>query len=200
MSVTPTRMELSRFTKRLKTSKEAHKLLKDKQDELMRRFIALLRETDELRKQINSAIKEFSIQAGLSVAGFPFKLVENMFLVRETLISADIRQQSWMGVSIADINYQVRDPRPSSALISTPLLSKTERDMRELLPLLLRLTISEKNCHILSNEIEALRRRVNALEYMVIPELESNIRTIRMKLSDNERDTITRLIKVKGLK
>ena len=200
MSVTPTRMELSKFKKRLQTSNEAYKLLKDKQDELMRRFIILLRETDELRKQINRSIKEFSIEAGLSVAGFPYNMVKNMFLVKETLISADIRQQNWMGIAVVDIDFDVRSPRPSSALISTPLLSKTEHDMRGLLPLLTRLTISEKNCHILSNEIEALRRRVNALEYMIIPELELNIKKIKMKLSDNERDTITRLIKVKAMK
>ena len=200
MSVTPTRMELSKLKKRLKTSVEAHKLLKDKQDELMRRFISLLRETDVLRKQINRSIKEFSIQAGLSVAGFPYDMVKNMFLVKDTLISADIRQKNWMGISVADIEYQVSSPKPSSALISTPLLSKTEHDMRGLLPLLLQLTISEKNCHILSNEIEALRRRVNALEYMIIPDLQDKIRTIRMKLSDSERDTITRLIKVKAMK
>ena len=200
MSVTPTRMELSRFKKRLQTSVEAHNLLKDKQDELMRKFISLLKETDDIRKQINRSIKEFSIQAGLSVAGFPYKMVENMFLVKETLISADIRQKHWMGISIVDIEYDALNPKPSSALISSPLLSKTEHDMRELLPMLLRLTISEKNCHILSNEIEALRRRVNALEYMIIPGLENNIRIIKMKLSDNERDTITRLIKVKEIK
>ena len=200
MSVTPTRMELSKFKKKLATSNEAYKLLKDKQDELMRRFIILLKETDELRKQINRSIKEFSIQAGLSVAGFPYSMVKNLFLVKDTLISADIKQQNWMGITVADIEFEVSSPKPSSALISTPLLSKTEHDMRSLLPLLLRLTISEKNCHILSNEIEALRRRVNALEHMIIPDLEFNIRKIKMKLSDNERDTITRLIKVKALK
>jgi len=200
MSVTPTRMELSRFKRSLKTSVEAHKLLKDKQDELMRRFISLLRETDELRKHINSSIKDFSIQAGLSVAGFPYSMVRNMFLVKETLISADIKEKNWMGIYVADIEYEVSNPKPSSALISTPLLSKTEQDMRELLPSLLKLTVSEKNCHILSNEIESLRRRVNALEYMVIPDLRNKIRVIRMKLSDNERDTITRLIKIKAMK
>ena len=200
MSVTPTRMELSRFKKRLATSKEAYKLMKDKQDELMRRFIVLLKETDGLRKQTNRAIKQFAIQAGLSVAGFPYSMVKNMFLVKETLISADIRQQNWMGIPVVDIDFDVARPKPSSALISTPLLSKTEHDMRSLLELLLQLTISEKNCHILSNEIEALRRRVNALEYMIIQDLELNIKRIRMKLSDNERDTTTRLIKVKSMK
>jgi V/A-type H+-transporting ATPase subunit D len=200
MNVTPTRMELSRFKKRLKTSKEAHKLLKDKQDELMRKFIELIKEANEIRSRVNLAIKTFSAQAGLSVAGFPYKMVENMFLVKETLISADIRRETRMGVLAADIKYEVKEPKLSSALISSPLLSKTEHDMRELLPLLLKLTVSEKNCQILSKEIQTLRRRVNALEHMIIPDLIKNIRTIKIKLSDGERDTITRLIKVKSLK
>ena len=200
INVTPTRMELSRYKKRLATSKEAHRLLKDKQDELMRRFIILLKETNLIRSQVNTAIKTYSAQAGLSVAGFPYKMVENLFLVKETLISADIDKKNWMGVSVVDIKYDIKEPKPSSALISSPLLSKTEHDIRGLLPLLLQLTVSEKNCHILSKEIETLRRRVNALEHMIIPGLEKNIRTIKMKLSDGERDTITRLIKVKNMK
>ena len=199
-AVTPTRMELSRHMKRLRTSKEAHKLLKDKQDELMRRFIALIKETNEIRSRANQSIKTFSTQAGLSVAGFPYKMVENLFLVKETLISADIRQKNWMGVPVVDIEYEIKEANPSSALISSPMLSKTEHDMRELLPLLLQLTVDEKNCHILAKEIEALRRRVNALEHMIIPDLMRNIRVIKMKLSDSERDTITRLIKVKAVK
>ena len=200
MTVTPTRMELSKFKRRLRTSKEAHKLLKDKQDELMRRFIELIKETNEIRNRVNSAIKKFSEQAGLSVAGFPYKMVENLFLVKETLIFADISRKNWMGVLAADIKYEVQEPKLSSALISSPLLSKTEHDMRGLLPLLLQLTVSEKNCRILSKEIETLRRRVNALEHMIIPGLTENIRMIKIKLSDGERDTITRLIKVKSLK
>jgi len=191
-------MELSRLKKRLKTSREAHKLLKDKQDEMVRRFIELIRETSEIRGRVNSSIKTFSIQAGLSVAGFPYKMVENMFLHKEIMISADIKEKNWMGVSVVDIEYDVKEVKPSSALISSPLLSKTERDMRELLPQLLRLTVAEKNCHILSGEIEALRRRVNALEHMLIPNIIKNIRTIQMKLSDSERENITRLIKIKN--
>ena len=200
MSVTPTRMEMTKFKKRLKTSVGAHKLLKDKQDELMRKFIELIKETNDIRARVNTEIKTFATQAGLSVAGFPYKMVENMFLVKETLISADIKDKNWMGVKVADIQYAVKDIKPSSALVSSPLLSKTEHDMRGLLPLLLQLTVSEKNCHILSDEIEALRRRVNALEHLIIPDLLKNIRVIRMKLGDNERDTITRLIKLKNMK
>jgi len=200
MNFNPTRMELQRFRKRLKTSEEAHKLLKDKQDELMRRFISLLKETNELRNRFNSAVKVFSTQAGLSVACFPYKMIENLFLVKETLISADIKRKNWMGVSVVDIKYDIKEAKPSSTLTSSPLLSKTEHDMRELLPILLELTVAEKNCHILAKEIEALRRRVNALEHMIIPELKNKIRIIRMKLSDNERDRITRLIKVKDMR
>ena len=199
-TVTPTRMELSRFKKRLKSSREAHKLLKDKQDELMRRFIGLIKETHEIRTQVNQSIKEFSQQAGLSLAGFPYKMVENLFLVKDTLVSAEVEQQTWMGVPIVDIQFDVKAPQPSSALVSSPLLSKTEHDMREMLPQLLRLTVSEKNCYLLAGEIESLRRRVNALEHMIIPELQQNIKVIQMKLEDSERDTITKLIKVKAMK
>ncbi|MCL2696311.1 MAG: hypothetical protein FWE69_08305, partial [Clostridiales bacterium] len=145
MKITPTRMELSRYKKRLKTSREAHKLLKDKQNELVRRFIALLRETNEIRGRINTALLTFQTQAGLSVAGFPLKMVENLFLSKETMISADIRPKNWMGVGLVDIQYEVKEVKPSSALISSPLLSKTEHDMRGLLPDLLQLTVAEKN-------------------------------------------------------
>ena len=200
MSITPTRMELSRLKKRLATSKEAHKLLKDKQDELVRKFISLLKETNEIRNQVNLSVREYAVQARLSVAGFPYKMVENLFLVKETLISADINKKNWMGVSVVDIEYDVKEAKPASALISSPLLSKTVHDVRELLPMLLKLTVAEKNCQILSKEIETLRRRVNALEYMIIPDLVKNIRVIKIKLSDSERDTITRLIKVKSMK
>jgi len=193
-------MELSRHKKRLKSSCDAHKMLKDKQDDLMRRFVQLLKEATELRSQINESLKAFSAQAGLSVSSFPNNMVKNMFLVKETLISADIREKNWMGVAVTDIEYEVKELRPSSALISSPLLSKTENDMHELLPLLLQLTVAEKNCQILANEIESLRRRVNALEHLIIPGLRKTIRVIRMKLSDGERETITRLIKVKTMK
>ena len=196
MKITPTRMELSRYKKRLKTSREAHKLLKDKQNELVRRFIALLRETNEIRGRINTALLTFQTQAGLSVAGFPLKMVENLFLSKETMISADIRPKNWMGVGLVDIQYEVKEVKPSSALISSPLLSKTEHDMRGLLPDLLQLTVAEKNCYILADEIQALRRRVNALEYMVIPAQLKSIQMIKMKLADRERESITRLIKV----
>jgi len=200
MRITPTRMELSKFKKRLRTAKEAHKLLKDKQDELVRRFIGLIRETNQIRDNVNSSIKTFSTQAGLSMAGFPYRMVENMFLSSESMISADIRQKNWMGIPVVDISYDVKEVRLSSALISSPLLSKTERDMRTLLPQLLQLTVSEKNCYILSSEIESLRRRVNALEHMLIPELVRSIKIIRMKLSESERENTTRLIKVKTMK
>lgn len=200
MSATATRMELSRHKKRLKSSEEAHKMLKDKQDDLMRRFVQLLKEATELRNQINQSLKAFAAQAGLSVSSFPNGMVKNLFLVKETLISADIKEKNWMGVAVVDIEYDLKAFRPSSALISSPLLSRTESDMRELLPKLVQMTIAEKNCQILANEIESLRRRVNALEHLIIPGLRKTIRVIRMKLSDGERETITRLIKVKTMK
>lgn len=191
-------MELSKFRKRLKTSQEAHKLLKDKQDDLIRRFIALIKETNELRSQVNAAVRTSIAQSGLAVAGVPRQMVDNLSLVQESLISARVGSANIMGVDVIDIEFDVREAKPASALVTTPLLAKTGYDLRSLLPLLLRLTVSEKNCFILAQEIETLRRRVNALEHLIIPRLERNIRIIRLKLSDSERETVARLIKVKS--
>jgi len=199
MNVNPTRMELSKLKRKLKTSKEGHRLLKDKQDELMRIFIDLINETNPLRLEVNRKIREFSIKAGLSASGFQPQMLDNLFFAQETLISADIDTKNLMGVQVASIKFDVLEPKPSSVLISTPALTQTENDMTELLPLLLKLTENEKNCVILSTEIEKLRRRVNALEYMIIPDIEANIKRIRMKLDDAERDNTTRLIKIKNI-
>ena len=198
MSLTPTRMELARLRARLATSSDAHKLLKDKQDELVRRFITLLRETDSLHEEVDRALEALSLQAGLSVAGLPNQLIQNMSLVRETLISTQIKRRNWMGVPLVEVSYTLADAKPSSAMVSNPLLSKSESDLRQLLPKILQLTAAEKNCQILAREIEALRRRVNALEHLVIPDLRRKMRIIRMKLAESERDTITRLIKIKS--
>jgi len=199
MNVTATRMELSKYRKRLKTSEEAYKLLKDKQDDLMRRFIALIKETDTLRKEINASIRHLSTQTGLGIAGLPHQMVDNLTLAKESAVMAQIDVVNVMGVNVIDVSYTVKETRPSSALVSTPLLAKTGHEMRSLLPGLLRLTVTEKNCYILAKEIEVLRRRVNALEHLIIPELRRDIRIIRLKLSDNERETISRLIKTKSL-
>ena len=199
MNINPTRMELNKLKKALKVSKEGHKLLKDKQDELIRKFLALIHDTNDIRIVVNKKIREFSIKGGLSSASFPNEMVENMFLTQETMITADIQSQKFMGIEIAKIDFEVLPIKPTSALISTPLLTKTENDMQDLLPMLLKLTESEKNCLILSKEIEKLRRRVNALEYMVIPVQEKQIKQITMRLGDVERENITRLIKVKDM-
>lgn len=199
MNINPTRMELNKLKKALKVSKEGHKLLKDKQDELIRKFLALIHDTNDIRIVVNKKIREFSIKGGLSSASFPNEMVENMFLTQETMITADIQSRKFMGIEIAKIDFEVLPIKPTSALISTPLLTKTENDMQDLLPMLLKLTESEKNCLILSKEIEKLRRRVNALEYMVIPVQEKQIKQITMRLGDVERENITRLIKVKDM-
>ena len=198
MNITPTRMELYKLCKKLKTSQDGYKLLKDKQDELIRRFIALINKTNELRGKVNQGIRELSEEAGLSVAGFPYEMIQNLFLLKENVISSDINHKTYLGVPVVQIDYKLLNQKPSSVLVSSPLLSKTESDMRELLPSLLELTMSEKNCCFLSKEIESLRRRVNALEHMIIPQLERDIKIIKMKLSDGERETTTRLIKLKN--
>ncbi|MCL2547983.1 MAG: V-type ATP synthase subunit D [Symbiobacteriaceae bacterium] len=198
MIVTATRMELSRYRKRLKTSEEAHKLLKDKQDDLMRRFITMIREIDELRNLINGTIRRITTETGLTVAASPPQIMTGNALVPEPLVTAEISTSNHMGVTVVEIAFDLQEAKPGGALMSTPLLARSGFEMRNLLPSLLRLTVLEKNSYLLAGEIEVLRRRVNALEHLVIPELKKDIRAIQLKLSDSERETIARLIKMKS--
>ena len=192
-------MELAKLQKRLKTSKEGHKLLKDKQDEFMRVFLNYSKEANRLRGKVNEALSRYSREIGFSVSSFQPQVIRNTFLSKDITAYANIQEGKWMGIPLVNISCDVRDIKIPSALASTPQLAKTVHGMREILPDLVNLTITTENCALIAAETEVIRRRVNALEHRVIPELERNIRTIKMKLSDGERDTITRLIKIKNM-
>ena len=199
MSVNPTRMELTKLQKRLKASREGHKLLKDKQDEFIRVFINSLNEANKLRDKVNKLLRKYSGEIEFLAAAFPAQVNKNTFLGKNTKAYANIQHRKWMGIPLIDITYDLQELQIPSALTSSPQLMKTVRDMQEILPDLLNLTVANQNCALIAAETEVLRRRVNALEYRIIPDLEKDIRVIKMKLSDGERDTITRLIKIKNM-
>ena len=199
MAANPTRMELSKLQKRLRASREGHKLLKDKQNEFMRVFLNSYHEANKLREKVNREMKEYSGELGFAVSAFPPQTVQTMLVGKNTKAYANVLQRKWMGIPLMDLTCEVQDIQIPGAMTSSPQLIKTVRRMREILPDLINLTVATQNCTRIAAETEVLRRRVNALEHRVIPELESSIRTIKMKLSDGERDTITRLIKIKNM-
>jgi len=195
LSVSPTRMELSRLKKQLQLSQRGHKLLKDKQDELMRQFLDIIRQTRELRDKVERRYRELLQEAVLARAPFSEQEVLESCLTDAPPIEFSVKTKNQMGVYVPVMTFPENLERGHTLSLS-PALQAAKEKMLALLPDLLQLAQLEKKCSILAQEIEKTRRRVNALEYMTIPQLEETIRFIVMRLEDAERDRITRIIKM----
>ncbi len=205
LNVNPNRMELSKLKKRLVTAKRGHKLLKDKQDELMRRFIDLVKKNDELRKSVEAelmeAYKDFVLVGAITSPEF----LEEAVMFPKEEISLEITKKNIMSVMVPQMEF-IRKLKDEDGSIfpygfsnTSDELDKALTKLFHILPKLLELGEVEKTCNLLTSEIEKTRRRVNALEYMTIPQLEETIKYIRMKLDENERSNLTRLMKVKSM-
>lgn len=204
LNVNPTRMELTRLKKQLATATRGHKLLKDKQDELMRQFILLIRKNNRLRKEVEELMQNAMHQFMLADAAINENFIEELFMLPASEVSLDVVEKNIMSVKVPVMNFKydsdlLAAPLEYGYLNSNAELDTTIDQFTQVLPKLLELTEIEKTCQLMSSEIEKTRRRVNALEYMTIPQLEQTIYRIRMKLEENERAEITRLIKIKNM-
>lgn len=204
LNVNPTRMELTRLKKQLTTASRGHKLLKDKQDELMRRFILLVKKNNvmraEVEEELQQAMKNFSVADAL----LNDKYIEELLAVPKERVTLDVIEKDVMSVKVPIMNFQhekelADGPLEYGFLNSNDELDQSIKKFTKVLPKLLELTEIEKTCQLMAKEIEKTRRRVNALEYMTIPQLEETIYFIKMKLEENERAEVTRMIKVKNM-
>lgn len=205
LNVNPNRMELTRLKARLATAKRGHKLLKDKQDELMRQFIDLVRRNNVLRKEVEAelieAYKDFVLVGAVTSPEF---LEEAVMFPREQ-ITLEITSKNVMSVMVPEMKFNRALEGDESGIFPYGFLGTSDELDRALeklfriLPRLLELGEVEKTCNLMADEIEKTRRRVNALEYMTIPQLAETIRYIQMKLDENERSTLTRLMKFKSM-
>lgn len=205
LNVNPTRMELTTLKRRLKTSTRGHKLLKDKQDELMRRFIELIKKNKQLRMEVEAELSLSFKEFLLASAVMSPEMLEEAIAVPKETITVDIKKKNVMSVNVPVMNF-IRKLEGDEGSIYPYGFAQTSSELDdaisklyEIMPKLLQLAEVEKACQLMSDEIEKTRRRVNALEYRTIPDLEDTIRFIRMKLDESERSTITRLMKVKDL-
>lgn len=203
MRVNPTRMELTRLKNRLATASRGHKLLKDKRDEMMRRFILMVRENQQLRlkveKALSQALGEFALCRGVMP---PEMLAQAMlYPARSARMQVDRRNILSVNVPVFTVDQSsLQETVLSYGLVQTSAeLDGSIAKLAEVLPDLIRLAELEKACDLMADDIEKTRRRVNALEYVMIPQLEETIRYIRMKLDENERGSLTRLMKVKEM-
>ena len=205
LNVNPTRMELSRMKDRLETASRGHKLLKDKQDELMRQFIKLINKNKELRteveKELQSAFKEF-LQASSVMSP---EMMEEALMISKEEITVDIKSKNVMSVEVPVMNFNRKKEEDDGSIFpygfaqTSSELDGAISQIYNIMPKLLELAEIEKTCKLMADEIEGTRRRVNALEYRTIPDLEETIKYIRAKLDENERATITRLMKTKDI-
>ena len=203
MNVNPTRMELTRLKRRLKTATRGHKLLKDKRDEMMRRFVLLVRENAKLREQVEKALSEALREFALCGGVMEPEMLEEAVLYPARTVELVIGKKNIMSVDVPRIEVDERSLGETVlsyglALTSAELDGAIEK-LASVLPELIRLAEIEKTCNMLADEIEKTRRRVNALEYVMIPDLQETIRFITMKLDENERGSLIRLMKVKDM-
>ena len=200
--VNPTRMELTKTKKRLATAIRGHKLLKDKQDEMARQFMSYIKRNRELRLEVEQLLSEAMQNTAIAEAEMGEGAITEALLVPVASSEAKYEIKNIMSVLVPEIQAEKRDTVasiPYSTSFTSEYLDKATLDVQRLMPKLLELAAVEKTCDMLADELERTRRRVNALEYVMIAEMKDNIKFITMKLEDNERSNLTRLMKVKDM-
>ena len=202
--VNPTRMELTRLKKKLVTATRGHKLLKDKRDELMRQFLDQVRENKTLREQVEAGIQAANKNFLLARAGMQDEVLNTALLAPKQRVSLDYTLENVMSVEIPKFTFHTRTPDKNDIFSYGFAFTSSDLDgaiqsLSDIFPAMLQLAEREKACQLMAAEIEKTRRRVNALEHVVIPRLQENIKYISMKLDENERSTQIRLMKVKDM-
>lgn len=202
--IIPTRMELSRIKDKLAVARKGHKLLKDKRDELMRQFLIMVRENMELRKHVEEGIRQANINFIVAKAGMDAETLNTALMAAKQKVTLGVSAKNVMSVNIPVFDVRTKTASETDiysygyAFTSSDLdgAIKSLADIRDDMILLAE---KEKACKLMAAEIEKTRRRVNALEHVIIPEAQKNIKYISMKLEETARDNTIRLIKVKDM-
>ena len=203
-AVTPTRMVLNHLKGRLKTARRGHKLLKDKRDELMRQFLDVVKENKVLRERVEDGLTAAFSSLQVASAIMSPEMLEQALLYPRQSVELDMKVKNVMSVKVPQYSFQTKNNDPSEiypygfAQTSGELDDALDR-MAKVFEDMLKLAEVEKSMQLMAQEIEKTRRRVNALEYVMIPELTENIKYITMKLAENEISTKVRLMKVKEM-
>ena len=202
--VNPTRMELTRLKGKLRTAQRGHKLLKDKRDELMKQFLDVVRELRALRAQVEEELMRVHSSFTVASALMSGPAMEQALMYPKQSVELSMTFHNVMSVNVPEYHYQTRtddagDIFPYGFAATSGELDAAVAALGEVFQSMLKLAETEKTMQLMAEEIEKTRRRVNALEYVVIPDTQESIRYITMKLDENDRATTTRLMKVKDM-
>ena len=201
MNVNPTRIQLKTLKSRLVVAKRGHKMLKDKCDELIKKYTVLVKQNYSLRKQVEASLKTIFSSFCFAKSYLSTNEVMKHFMLPTKNLSFDFATTSLVNVSVPTISTTSKEQidRPYAMLDSNSLFDRPTKELCEIMPHVLHLAEVEKTCQILSFEIEHTKRRVNALEFVMIPQLEETIKYISMKIDEQERTSKIRLLKVKSM-
>ena len=202
--VNPTRMELTRLKGKLKTAQRGHKLLKDKRDELMKQFLDVVREVRSLRAEVEDELMRVHNSFTVASALMSDQALEQALMYSKQSVELNMSFKNIMSVNVPVYEYKTRtddesDIFPYGFAATSGELDDAVEALGQVFQRMLKLAQIEKTAQMLAEEIEKTRRRVNALEYVMIPQTQENIRYITMKLDENDRSTTTRLMKVKDM-
>lgn len=202
LNVNPTRMVLTTLKKRLKVAAKGHKMLKDKRDELMKQFLELARENKALREQVEANIGDVYSNFVIASAVMSTEILNEALMFPKQGVSIQVDNKNIMSVNVPVFDFETTtndtsNIYPYGFATTSAELDNAIENLSDIFPKLLRLAAVEKEVQLLASEIEKTRRRVNALEYVMIPQLEETIKYIQMKLDENERGNQVRLMKVK---
>ena len=203
-AITPTRMVLNQLKGRLKTATRGHKLLKDKRDELMRQFMEVVKLNKELRLKVEKGLTEaFSALTVASTVMSPEMLGQALLYPRQS-VELGMGYKNVMSVEVPEYTFKTKNADPGEIYPYGFAQTSGELDIamqqiNQVFADMLELAQVEKTMQLLAEEIEKTRRRVNALEYVMIPEMQENIKYISMKLEENDLSTKVRLMKVKDM-
>lgn len=204
LNVNPTRMELSKLKKKLASARRGHKLLKDKRDELMRQFMIMIKENRQLRSEVEAAIAEADKHMAVAGCVMQRAVIDTALMIPRQEVELAVGEKNVMSVNIPVFNPKYRTDDTSDIYSYGTAFTSCDLDgavsaLSEVFPKMIRLAEVEKACQLMADEIEKTRRRVNALEHIMIPDYEETIKFITMKLAENERSTTTSLMKVKDM-
>ena len=204
LRVNPTRMEMKKLQARYQTARKGHKLLKDKRDELMKQFLDVVREDKKLRERVELALDKFYRGFCVASASGNPKLLEEALLCPKNEASLSVSYQNVMSVTVPVFDMNLSGEHLGDGLnygfaFTSGELDTSIRELNGILGDILRMAELEKRAQLLAEEIERTRRRVNALEYIMMPQYLAAMKSIKMKLDENERGNTTRLMKVKDM-
>lgn len=204
LNVNPTRMELSNLKKKLASARRGHRLLKDKRDELMRQFMILIKENRRLRAEVEKGITEANKYMSVAGSVMQREILETALLIPKQEVEISVDKKNTMSVEVPKFSSKFKTSNSNDIYSYGMAFTSIDLDgavsaLSSIFPKMIELAEIEKSCQLMADEIEKTRRRVNALEHIMIPDYEETIKFITMKLSENERSTTTSLLKVKDM-